>query len=83
MIIPNKTLSQEENTLHCDFLVDCVCKKKISFEEHPTKFKLTRCLVDNKIKEDILEAEDKSLEDTVKALETNECIKHAKVKLGG
>ena len=42
-----------------------------------------RGLVDNKIKEDILGAKDKSLEDTVKEVEAKESIKRAKVKLGG
>ena len=39
-------------------------------------------LVDAEIKEDILGTENKSLEDTVKAIEAQESAKPAKVKLG-
>ena len=42
-----------------------MCKKKVSFADHPTKFKLVSGLVDTEIKEDILGAEDISIEDTM------------------
>ena len=67
---------------HCDFSVDCVCQKKVSYTDSLTKFKLVSGLVDSEIKEYILVAEDKSLEDTVKAIEAKESAKRAKVKLG-
>ena len=69
--------------LHCDFSVDCVCEKKVSYADHLTKFKLVSGLVDTEIKEDILGGEDKSLENTVKAVEAKESAKRAKIKLGG
>ena len=40
-------------------------------------------LVDTKIKVDILEGKEKTLEKNVKAVEANESAKSAKVKLGG
>ena len=39
--------------------------------------------MDTEIKKDILGGEDKSLENTVKAVEAKEFAKRAKIKLGG
>ena len=47
------------------------------------KFKLVNGLLDSKIKEDILEGDEKSLEETVKAIEAKESAKRAKGKLRG
>ena len=72
---------------HCEFSVDsvCVCKNinKVSYSDSLVKFKLVSGLLDSKIKEDILGADEKSLEETVKAIEANESAKRAKSKLGG
>ena len=46
--------------LHCDFAVECLCQKTFSYADSLTKFKLVSGLVDSKIKEDILVANDKS-----------------------
>ena len=53
----------------------------VSYADHLTKFKLVSGLVDTKIKED-LGGEEKTLENTVKAVEAMESAKCAKVKLG-
>ena len=68
--------------LHCDFSVDCVCQKKVSYTDSLIKFKLESGLVDSKIKEDILGAGDKSLEDTVKAIEAKEGAQRGGVQGG-
>ena len=59
-----------------------MCQKKVSYADDLTKFKLFSGLVNSEIKEDILGADDKSLEDTVKAIEAEESAKRAKGKLG-
>ena len=69
--------------LHCDFSVDCMCHKKVSYADSLIKFKLVSGLLDSDIKEDILGAEDKSLKDTIKATEAKESAKRANGKLGG
>ena len=55
----------------------------MSYSENLIKFKLVSGLLDSEIKEDILGGDDKSLEDTVKAIEAKESAKRAKGKLGG
>ena len=59
---------------HCEFSVDsvCVCKKKVSYSDSLIKFKLVSGLLDREIKVDILGADDKLLEETVKAIEAKE-----------
>ena len=68
---------------HCEFLVDCVCKNKVSYSDSLVKFKLVSGLLDSEIKEDILGGDEKSLEETVKAIEAKESAKRAKSRLGG
>ena len=60
-----------------------MCTKKVSYSDNLIKFKLVSGLLDSEIKEDILGGDDKSLEETVKAIEAKESAKQAKVKLGG
>ena len=60
-----------------------MCTKKVSYSYSLIKFKLVSGLLDSKIKEDILGGDDKSLEDTVKAIEAKESAKQAMGKLGG
>ena len=52
-----------------------MCNKKVSYSDRLIKFKLVSGLLDSKIKEDILGGDDKSLEDTVKAIEAKESAK--------
>ena len=59
-----------------------MCKKKVSYADSLTKLKLVSGLVDIKLKEDTMGAEDKSLENTVKAIEAKQSAKCAKIKLG-
>ena len=68
---------------HCEFSVDCVCKNKVSYSDSLVKFKLVSGLLDSEIKEDILGGDEKSLEETVKAIEAKESAKSAKSKLEG
>ena len=60
-----------------------MCKKKVSYSDSLIKFKLVSGLLDSEIKEDILVADNKLLEETVKAIEAKESAKKVKGKLGG
>ena len=67
----------------CDFNVDCqTCNKAISYQDNVVRFKLIQGLTDQEIKEHILSEEDKSLDDTVKAIEAKESGKTARKAIG-
>ena len=57
--------------------MDCVCTKNVSYSDSLIKFKHVSGLLDSEIKEGILRADDKSLEETVKAIEAKESAKWA------
>ena len=67
----------------CDFNVNCqTCNKAISYQDNVVRFKLIQGLTDQEIKEHILSEEDKSLDDTVKAIEAKESGKVARKAVG-
>ena len=67
----------------CQFEVKCTCDLSVSYADNVTRFKLIAGLTDGEIKEDLLGMEDKSLEDTVKFVESKESGKRAKGVVGG
>ena len=67
---------------HCNFATTCTCGETPSYADSIIRFKLIAGLVDEEIKEDILSADDKTLEDTVKTIETKESGKRARSHLG-
>ena len=67
----------------CDFNVNCrTCNKAISYQDNVVRFKLIQGLTDQEIKEHILSEEDRSLDDTVKAIEAKESGKIARKTVG-
>ena len=66
---------------HCNFQTKCSCGIQVSYAEDVIRFKLVAGLIDEEIKEDILGAGEKSLEETVKAIEAKESAKRAKGSL--
>jgi hypothetical protein len=68
---------------HCNFSLTCTCQETMSYVDHITRFKLVAGLVAEEIKEDIIGTDEKTLEETVKAVEAKESAKRAKVSLGG
>ena len=67
----------------CNFSEKCLdCDKDISYADSIIRFKLIAGLADPEIKEDILSLEEKSLDDTVKAIEAKESGKHARQTIG-
>ena len=67
----------------CSFVVKCDdCDKDISYQDSVVRFKLIQGLTDSDIKEHILSEQDKSLEETVKAIEAKECGKLARQAVG-
>ena len=66
----------------CEFNIICTCGVTNSFTESITRFKLIAGLDDKDIKEDILSMPDKSLEETVKCVESKESGKVARLKVG-
>ena len=67
----------------CDFNVSCqTCNNTISYQDNVVRFKLIQGLTDQEIKEHVLSEEDKSLEDTVKAIEAKESGKIARKAVG-
>ena len=66
---------------HCNFQTKCSCGLSVSYAESITLFKLVAGLIDEEIKEDILGCSDKTLEETVKAIEAKESAKRAKSSL--
>ena len=84
--------NQDENVRHflsrlkgvasyCNFQTKCECGKFVSYADSITQFKLVAGLVDEEIKEDVLSAGDKTLEETVKIVEAKESAKRAKSSL--
>ena len=67
----------------CNFSEKCQdCNKDISYSDSIVRFKLIAGLHDPEIKEDILSLEEKSLDETVKAIEAKESGKLARQTLG-
>ena len=67
----------------CEFNVDCkTCSQAVSYQDSVVRFKLIQGLTDPEIKEHILSEEDKSLDDTVKAIEAKESGKIARKAIG-
>ena len=69
----------------CNFVENCSapdCDSEVSYADSIIRFKLIAGLSDAEIKEDILSAEDKNLEETVKAIEANESGKLARKTVG-
>ena len=67
----------------CSFTVKCEdCNKDVSYQDNVVRFKLIQGLTDSDIKEHILSEQDKSLEETVKAIEAKECGKLARQTVG-
>ena len=69
----------------CNFVESCTapgCDSEVSYADSIIRFKLIAGLCDSEIKEDILSSEDKSLDDTVKAIEAKESGKLAKKTVG-
>ena len=62
----------------CNFEVECMCTKSVSYGDAVIQFKLIAGLNCGDIKEDILSAEDTTLEETVKTIENKESGKSAK-----
>ena len=60
----------------------CTCNEEVSYSDHIVRYKLVSGLVDEEIKEDMLGLENKSLDDTVKAVEAKESAKRARTRLG-
>ena len=66
----------------CDFNVHCTpCNQPVSYQDSVVRFKLIQGLTDSEIKEHILSEEDKSLDDTVKAIEAKESGKLARCQV--
>ena len=69
----------------CNFVETCSapdCDNEVSYADSIIRFKLIAGLCDSEIKEDILSSEDKSLDDTVKAIEAKESGKLARKTVG-
>ena len=66
----------------CNFIQKCECNRDVSYADSVIRFKLIAGLYDTEIKEDILSAEDKSLDETVKAIEAKESGKLARKTVG-
>ena len=66
----------------CEFTTLCTCNEEVSYSDHIVRYKLVSGLVDEEIKEDMLGLENKSLDDTVKAVEAKESAKRARTRLG-
>ena len=66
----------------CDFHEKCECQKEVSYADSIIRFKLIAGLHDPEIKEDILSENDKTLEETVKAIEAKESGKLARRTVG-
>ena len=66
---------------HCNFQTKCEYGKVVSYANNITRFKLVAGLVDEEIKEDVLSAGEKTLDETVKILEAKESAKKAKSSL--
>ena len=59
----------------CNFVEICTapqCDTEVSYADSIIRFKLIASLSDTEIKEDVLSAEDKTFEETVKAIEAKE-----------
>ena len=67
---------------HCNFTQKCECDRDVSYADSVIRFKLIAGLYDTEIKEDILSAEDKSLDETVKAIEAKDSGKLARKTVG-
>ena len=67
----------------CNFMEKCAtCNKDVSYADSVIRFKLISGLSDQEIKEDILSVEDKTLDETVKAVEAKESGKVARRAVG-
>ena len=66
----------------CNFVENCSCDRAVSYADSMIRFKLIAGLYDSEIKEDILSSEDKTLDDTVKAIEAKESGKIARNTVG-
>ena len=66
----------------CNFTQKCECEREVSYADSVIRFKLIAGLYDTEIKEDILSAEDISLDETVKAIEAKESGKLARKTVG-
>ena len=68
----------------CNFVEKCPCdpSQDVSYADSMIRFKLIAGLYDSEIKEDILSAEDKTLEETVKQIEAKESGKVARKTVG-
>ena len=69
----------------CNFVENCTapdCDSEVSYADSIIRFKLIAGLSDVEIKEDILSAEDKNLDETVKAIEAKESGKLARKTVG-
>ena len=69
----------------CNFVENCTaagCDSEVSYADSIIRFKLIAGLSDAEIKEDILSAEDKNLDETVKAIEAKESGKLARKTVG-
>ena len=69
----------------CNFVENCTapgCDSEVSYADSIIRFKLIAGLSDTEIKEDILSTEDKTLDETVKAIEAKESGKLARKTVG-
>ena len=67
----------------CNFTETCAtCNTEVSYADSVIRFKLISGLSDQEIKEDILSVEDKTLDETVKAIEAKESGKVARKAVG-
>ena len=66
----------------CNFHEKCDCQREVSYADSIIRFKLIAGLHDPEIKEDILSEDDKTLEETVKAIEAKESGKLARRTVG-
>ena len=67
----------------CNFTETCTtCNNEVSYADSVIRFKLIAGLSDQEIKEDVLSVEDKTLDETVKAIEAKESGKVARKAIG-
>ena len=66
----------------CDFHEKCESQRDVSYADSIIRFKLIAGLHDPEIKEDILSEADRTLEETVKAIEAKESGKLARITVG-
>ena len=68
----------------CNFVEKCSCdpQTEVLYADSMIRFKMIAGLYDSEIKEDVLSSEDKTLDETVKAIEAKESWKIARKTVG-